>query len=87
MPPTRETHKHIDRLRRGAPSVTLPGTQAKINLPDGPSLFWYAGIGTMAVLELVEWPVALIIVGTHFIENHAHNRDVQELAEGIDSGA
>lgn len=48
---------------------------------------WYAGIGAMAALEWIEWPVALIVTGTHFIENHAHSRSIQDLAEGIEAGA
>lgn len=41
----------------------------------------------MAAIDLIEWPLALLVAGTHFIENHSHNRDIQELAEGIDAGA
>jgi len=81
------TGSNIKRLRRGAPSLTLPGTGTKITMPDRAGLAWYAGIGAMAAFELIEWPVALIIAGTHFIEHHAHSRDIQELAEGIESGA
>jgi hypothetical protein len=74
-------------MRRGVPSVTLPGTETKVNLPDRAGLAWYAGLTAMAAIELIEWPVAVLIAGTHFIENHSHNRDIQELAEGIDAGA
>jgi hypothetical protein len=67
--------------------VTVPFTSAKINLPDGPGLAWYGGVGAMAAAELIEWPVALLVAGTHFIENHARNRDIEELADGISAGA
>ncbi len=77
----------VKRLRRGPPSVKLPGTSTKINLPDRGGLLWYAGIGVMAAVELVEWPITLLLAGTHFVENHSHSRDMQELAEGIDEGA
>lgn len=86
MPAGRTTRQNIQRARRG-PSVTLPLTNTRINLPDRPALAWYAGIGAMAAAELVEWPVALLIAGTHFIENHSHHRDIEELADGIDAGA
>jgi hypothetical protein len=65
----------------------MPFTSTKVNLPDGAGLAWYAGIGAMAAAEVVEWPVALLVAGTHFIENNARNRDMQELADGISSGA
>jgi hypothetical protein len=73
----------VDRV----PSVTLPGSDTKINLPDRSGLAWYAGLGVMAAVELIEWPVAVIVAGTHFIQNHAHQRDIQELAEGIQASA
>ena len=83
----RTQRQNIDRLRRGGASVTLPGTGTRINLPNRAGLVWYAGIATMATVELIEWPIALLVAGTHFVENHSHSRDIQELAEGIEAGA
>ncbi len=85
MSPKRPTQHNVRRARR--PSVTLPVTDTKIRLPDAPALAWYAGIGVMAAAELVEWPVALLIAGTHFIEHNSRNRDIEELADGISAGA
>lgn len=87
MPLTKNSRQEIDRLRRGRPSVRLPGTETKLSLPDRPSLIWYAGLGVMAAAELIEWPVALIVAGTHLIETQSHNRDVEELADGIQAGS
>lgn len=87
MPRSRESRQNIDRLQRGRRSVTLPGLETKVNLPSRAGLLWYAGIGAMAAAELVEWPIALLLAGTHFVEDHSHSRDIQELAEGIDAGA
>ena len=75
----------MDRLRH-PPSVAVPGTGSRINLPDRPALAWYAGLGAMAALELIEWPFALVVAGTHFLENHSRSREIQELAEGIEAG-
>ena len=77
----------LDRLRRGSPSVTVPVIHANVKLPDKAGLFWYAGLGAMAAAEFIEWPIALLLAGTHFIENHSHSRDIQDLAEGVDTGA
>jgi len=80
------TRQNINRLRN-PPSLSLPLIGTRINVPDQAGLLWYAGLGAMAAMELVEWPVALLIAGTHFVENHSHNRDIKELADGLDSGA
>lgn len=71
---------------RNRPSVQLPGL-GRLILPDKQGLVWYAGIGMMAAVEMIEWPIAALVAGTHFIENHTHNRDLQQLADGIESGA
>lgn len=86
MPAGRTSQQKVGRVRHRR-SVTVPFTRTKINLPDDAGLAWYAGIGAMAAAEVVEWPVALLIAGTHFIENNARNRDIQELADGISAGA
>jgi hypothetical protein len=86
MPPKRAKNQNLERLRH-PPSVPVPGTEMRINLPDRPAVAWYAGIGAMAAIELIEWPVALLITGTHFIENHARSRSIEELCDGIDAGA
>ena len=41
----------------------------------------------MAVFELVEWPVALVIAASHAIAQRTHDRTVANLAEGAESGA
>lgn len=79
--------QHNGRIVDNVPSVTLPGSNMKINLPDRTGLAWYAGLGLMAAVELIEWPVAAIVAGTHFIQNHSHHRDIQELAQGIQASA
>lgn len=66
--------------------MTVPGTRTQINLPDRKGWAWHAGMGALAAVDVVQWPVALLIAGTHFIESHSRSRDVQELAEGIDAG-
>jgi hypothetical protein len=41
----------------------------------------------MAVFELVDWPVAIIIAVGHEITHRAHAHVLRELAEGIEAGA
>jgi hypothetical protein len=86
MATTQHRRQNIERLRN-PPSISVPAIGTKVNLPDRSGLAWYAGLGAMAAVELIEWPIALLVAGTHFIEHHAHSRDIQELADGIDAGA
>jgi hypothetical protein len=77
--------QRIAAMRDGPPSVRLP-LLGNVNLPDRGGLLWYAGLGAMAAAEFIEWPVAVVVAGTHFVGNHARSRDAQELAEGLEAG-
>jgi hypothetical protein len=50
-------------------------------------LAWYGGLAVMAVLEVIDWPVALVIAVGHEIAYRARTRALRELAEGIEAGA
>jgi len=52
-----------------------------------PRLAWYAGLGLIAALEIIEWPVALVIAIGHEVAHRARTRALRELAEGIETGA
>jgi hypothetical protein len=49
-------------------------------------LAWYAGITVMALFEVIEWPVALIIAVGHEIAHRSRSKALRELAEGIEAG-
>lgn len=69
------------------PTVSLPVLGARLTLPPPDHLAWYVGLGIMAVFELVEWPVALVVATSHAIAQRTHHRTVANLAEGAESGA
>ncbi len=49
-------------------------------------LAWYAGLALMAALEIIDWPVALVIAVGHEIAHRARNQALRELAEGVEAG-
>jgi hypothetical protein len=49
-------------------------------------LAWYAGITVMALFEVIEWPVALVIAVGHEIAHRSRSKALRELAEGIEAG-
>lgn len=50
--------------------------------PD-PRLAWYAGLTLVAALELIDWPVAIVVAVGHELAHRARTRALRELAEGI----
>ena len=50
-------------------------------------LAWYAGLALMALCEVIEWPLALVVAVGHEIAHRARSRAIRELAEGVEAGA
>jgi len=40
----------------------------------------------MALFDVIEWPVALVIAVGHEIAHRARHKAIRELAEGIEAG-
>lgn len=41
----------------------------------------------MAALELIDWPIAIVIAVGHEIAHRARTEALRELAEGVEAGA
>jgi len=52
-----------------------------------PRLAWYVGVSVMAIVEIIEWPLALMMMLGHEIAHHAHNQALRDFAEGVEAGA
>ncbi|WP_261569851.1 hypothetical protein [Frankia gtarii] len=53
---------------------TAPGSQVRLgplSLPAPGRTAYYLGLGTLAVVELIEWPVALAIAAGTYVAGHA----------------
>lgn len=47
---------------------------------------WYAGLGALVALEVIEWPIAALLATSHFIEHNARYAIVKQLTEGLEEG-
>ena len=50
-------------------------------------LGWYVGVAAMAVIEIIEWPLAIVMMVGHEIAHHTHRQALRDFAEGIEAGA
>jgi hypothetical protein len=50
-------------------------------------LAWYAGLAAMAALEVIEWPLAILMMLGHEIAHRAHCEALRDFAEGVEAGA
>ena len=49
-------------------------------------LAWYGGFALMAALEIIDWPIAIVIAVGHELARRARTEAVRERAEGIEAG-
>ena len=63
----------------------MPVTGWVVPLPAANSVPWIAGLALVAALEVIDWPVAVLLALGHTIMTNSKNKELRELAEGIES--
>jgi hypothetical protein len=51
-----------------------------------PRFGWYVGVTMMAIVEIIEWPLAILMMVGHEISHRAHSRALRDFAEGVEAG-
>jgi hypothetical protein len=82
----RRVHVRKEHLPEQQPSVRLPVVGLVLPVPAKEELPFILGIGAIAALNLIDWPIAVIVAVGHTIATHSRNQALRELAEGIESG-
>jgi hypothetical protein len=83
-PRTASHRSALDRVRDAESfAVTLP-LVGRVNIPRPDQLAYFGGLAALAALEIIEWPVALLIASGHVLANQHHNRVAEELGEAIE---
>jgi hypothetical protein len=77
---TRSSARHSDSAR-------VPLLGIRLTKPDRGSLAWYAGLGLLGALEVIDWPVAAVVGVSHALATQARNPEIREAAEGAEAGA
>ena len=73
-------------VRHNSVEVHVP-VLGRVDLPPPDHLAWYAAVGVLAALEIVEWPVAAILaVGKALSDSH-RNKAIEEFGEALDEVA
>jgi hypothetical protein len=65
------------------PRVRLP-IVGEVTLPPADKLAYYAGIGLLAALDLIEWPIALVIVTGHVLAAQHLHRVVRGIGQALE---
>jgi len=74
----------VQKIREGETfAVNLP-VVGQLEIPRPEQLAYYGGLAALAVFELIDWPVALVIAAGHLLASNHHNQMLEELGEAME---
>lgn len=66
------------------PHITVP-VLGRVTLPPPEHLAFYAVLGVLGALEIVEWPVVLVVGAGHILAEQRHSRVLHEAGEAAEA--
>jgi hypothetical protein len=74
----------VQKVREGETFVVNVPVVGQVEIPRPEQLAYYGGLAALAALELIDWPVALVIAAGHLMAANHHNRLLEELGEAME---
>jgi hypothetical protein len=74
----------VEKVREGETFVVNVPVVGQMEIPRPEQLAYYGGLAALAALELIDWPVALVIAAGHLLASNHHNRLLEELGEAME---
>jgi hypothetical protein len=83
---SRKTASQRDAVRRvrdaGTFALELP-VVGRVRVPRPEQLAFYGALGVLAAVEIIEWPVALVLAAGHMLMHDEHSRVAEEIGEAL----
>ena len=78
------THRSaVERVRDAETfAVTLP-VVGQVRIPRPDQLAYYVALAGLAALEIIDWPIALVIGAGHALAASQHHKVAQEIGEAL----
>jgi hypothetical protein len=73
----------VEKVREGETFVVNLPAVGQVEIPRPEQLAYFGGLAALAALELIDWPVALVIAAGHFLASNHHNKVLEELGEAM----
>lgn len=73
-----------DRIRKRVGTAVQVPVLGSVMLPPPEKLVFYVGLGVLALCEVVEWPIVLIVGVGHVLADQQHWRLGQGLGEALE---
>ncbi|ORX03761.1 hypothetical protein AWC29_16990 [Mycobacterium triplex] len=74
----------VEKIREGETFVVKLPVVGQTEIPRPEQLAYYGGLAALAALELIDWPVALVIAAGHMLASNHHNRLLEEIGEAME---
>lgn len=81
---TRQLSGGREMVRTYIRRVDMPMV-GEVAVPPPDKLAYYAGLGVLAALQVIEWPLALVITAGHVLADQHMSRLVKGLGEALQS--
>ncbi|MER7460517.1 hypothetical protein [Micromonospora sp. NPDC126480] len=81
---TRELSGNRDMVRVFTRRVEIP-LLGEVAVPPPDKLAYYAGVGVLAALQVIEWPLALVVTAGHLLADQHMSGLAQGLGEALQS--
>lgn len=74
----------VDQIRAGHTFVVNLPLVGRVTVPPPEQLAYYAGLAALAAVELIDWPVALVIGTGHLLASNHHSQILEEIGEALE---
>ncbi len=74
----------VQKIREGETFVVNVPVVGQLEIPRPEQLAYFGGLAALAALELIDWPVAVVIAAGHLLASNHHNKILEELGEAME---
>lgn len=72
---------HVEEAQHVVVDLPILGT---VRLPRPEQLAYYGAVGILVALEVIDWPIAVLVAAGHALAQQQHSRAFQQFGEGLE---
>ncbi|MBW0015507.1 hypothetical protein [Mycobacterium sp.] len=74
----------VQKIREGETFAVNVPVVGQLEIPRPEQLAYFGGLVALAALELIDWPVAVVIAAGHLLASNHHNKILEELGDAME---
>jgi hypothetical protein len=74
----------VQRIRNAQTFTLDVPLLGRVRLPRPEHLAFYGALAALAAVEIIEWPVALVLAAGHVLVQDEHSRVAREVGEALE---